>query len=103
MIVPLTPLEFRQRAVNLYGAKTGIVDGGKRFTYAEYDQRINRFANGLVHLGLKKGNFETLAGFIEHRLKRIPKKGEKIKLKKVTIQVDKVDKKEIKSVKILKD
>ena len=47
MIVPLTPLEFRQRAVLFYGSKVGIVDGEKRFTYAEFDGRINRFANAL--------------------------------------------------------
>ncbi|MCK4635079.1 MAG: HlyC/CorC family transporter [Candidatus Aenigmarchaeota archaeon] len=59
--------------------------------------------NKKLHLGLKKEHFNTIAGFIEHRLQRIPKKGEKIKLKKVTIEVDKVTKQEIKSVKIIKD
>ena len=55
MKVPLTPLEFRQRAVDLYGGKIGIVDGDKRFTYAEYDQRINRFANALTSLEIGQG------------------------------------------------
>ena len=45
MIVPLNPLEFRERAARLFGRKVGIVDGDKRFTYAEYDLRINRLAN----------------------------------------------------------
>lgn len=59
--------------------------------------------NRELHLGLKKEHFNTIAGFIEHRLQRIPKKGEKIKLKKITIEVNKVTKQGIKSVKIIKD
>ena len=58
--------------------------------------------NKILHLGLKKQHFETIAGFIEHKLQRIPKKGEKIHLKKVTIEVDKVTKQGIKSVKIIR-
>jgi CBS domain containing-hemolysin-like protein len=43
-----------------------------------------------------------MAGFIEHKLQRIPKKGEKIKLKNITIEVDEATKQGIKSVKIIK-
>jgi fatty-acyl-CoA synthase len=46
MHVPLTPLEFRQRAASLYGSKVGIVDGEKRFTYAEYDARVKSLKLG---------------------------------------------------------
>ena len=59
--------------------------------------------NKLLHLGLKGEQFHTIAGFIEHKLEKIPKKGEKIKLKNVIIEVDKVDKQEIKSVKVIKN
>jgi len=52
---------------------------------------------------LEEGKFNTLAGFIVNDLQRIPKKGEKLKLKKVTIEIDKVDKQGIRSVKILKN
>jgi CBS domain containing-hemolysin-like protein len=58
--------------------------------------------NEVLHLGLKEGRFDTMAGFIEHKLQRIPKKGEKIKLKNITIEVDEVTKQGIKSVKIIK-
>jgi CBS domain containing-hemolysin-like protein len=58
--------------------------------------------NKILQLGLKEGRFNTLAGFIEHKLQRIPKKGEKIRLKNVTIEVDRVTKQGIKSVKIIK-
>lgn len=58
--------------------------------------------NKVLHLGLKEEHFDTIAGFIEHKLERLPRKGEKIKLKKVTIEIDEVTKQRIKSVKILK-
>jgi putative hemolysin len=58
--------------------------------------------NKTLHLGIKEGDFDTLAGFIEHSLQRIPKKGEKIHLKKITLEIDKVTDREIKSVKIIK-
>jgi len=68
MIVPLTPLEFRQRAAKLYGSKIGVVDGEKRFTYAEYDQRVNRFANALVSMGLRKGDVVSFLTYNSHQL-----------------------------------
>jgi fatty-acyl-CoA synthase len=68
MKVPLTPLEFRQRAVSLYGQKVGIVDGNLRFTYQEYDQRINRFGNGLVALGTDPGDVVSILTYNSHQL-----------------------------------
>jgi len=59
--------------------------------------------NKKLHLGLVEEHFSTLAGFIQHRLKKIPKKGEEIKLKNVTIEISKVTNRKIKSVKIIKD
>ena len=68
MIVPLTPLEFRQRAVSLFGDKTGIVDGKLRFTYKEFDQRVNRLANVLQMLGIKMGDVVSLLTYNAHQL-----------------------------------
>ena len=60
--------------------------------------------NKFLKLGIKDGpEFTTLAGYIEKKLERIPKKGEKIKLKKTTITVDKVTARGIVSVKIKKN
>ncbi len=56
----------------------------------------------MFDLGIKKGNFNTIAGFIEQKLKKLPKKGEKVVLKNLIIEVDKVEKNRIKSVKIAK-
>ncbi|MEE9525297.1 MAG: hemolysin family protein [Candidatus Woesearchaeota archaeon] len=58
--------------------------------------------NKMLQLGLKGEHFDTLAGFIEHKLQRIPKKGEKIQLKNVVIEVESVTKQGIKSVKVIK-
>ena len=68
MIVPFTPLEFRQRAVAYFGNKVGIVDGEKRFTYAEYDQRVNRFANAMSDLGIGKGDVVSFITYNTHQL-----------------------------------
>jgi len=68
MNIPLTPLEFRQRAVTLYGSKVGIVDGENRFTYAEYGLRINRFANALTGLGVKQGDVISFITYNSHQL-----------------------------------
>ena len=68
MNVPLTPLEFRQRAISLYGDKIGIVDGTKRFTYADYDKRINRFANALTNMGVGQGDVVSFITYNSHQL-----------------------------------
>jgi len=59
--------------------------------------------NKILNLELKPGNFNTIAGFIENYIGKIPKKGEKIKLKNVIIEVDKVTTQGIKGVKITKN
>lgn len=56
MFVPLSPLEFKHRAVTLYGSKVAVVDGAHRSTYGEFGERTNRFANGLLDLGLAPGD-----------------------------------------------
>ncbi|MDA3836500.1 MAG: CNNM domain-containing protein [Nanoarchaeota archaeon] len=54
-----------------------------------------------LNLGSKIAN--TLGGFIQEKLERIPKVGEKIKVKRVTFEVEKVNKKGIETVKIIKN
>ena len=68
MIVPLTPLEFKQRATKLYGSTIGVVDGEKRFTYAEYNRRVNQFANALLSIGLKKGDTVSFLTYNSYQL-----------------------------------
>jgi fatty-acyl-CoA synthase len=68
MHLPLTPLHFKQRAVQLYGSKVGVVDGERRFTYAELGQRTDRLAHGLLGLGLARGDRVAVLAFNSHPL-----------------------------------
>lgn len=52
----LTPLSFIQRSVDVYPDKTAIVHGGKRYTYREFGERVNRLASSLKAKGLQKGD-----------------------------------------------
>lgn len=47
MIVPLTPLEFLERARRLFGDLEAVVDGDRRFTYAEHAGRCHAVAGAL--------------------------------------------------------
>jgi len=58
--------------------------------------------NRILQISLDEKKFNTVAGFVENKLHRIPKKGEKIHLKNITIIIDDVTKQSIKSVKIIK-
>ena len=68
MNVPLNPMEFRQRAVSLFGQKVGIVDGDLRFTYQQYDRRVNRLANALSNLGIGNGAVVSFLTYNSHQL-----------------------------------
>lgn len=47
MIVPLTPLDFLERARRIYGDLEGVVDGHRRFTYTEYAARCHALAGAI--------------------------------------------------------
>ena len=50
------------RAAAYYKNKTAIVDGEKRFSFSEVNERVNRLANGLLTLGVsKKSKVATLS------------------------------------------
>jgi len=44
------------KASRTYPERLALVYGGKEFTYRETNERVNRFANALKELGLKKGD-----------------------------------------------
>ena len=58
--------------------------------------------NKILNLGIKPGQFNTIAGYIQDKLQRIPHQGEKIKLRNSIIEVGEVTKQGIKTVKIIK-
>jgi fatty-acyl-CoA synthase len=50
----LTPVSFLERSALVFPDKTAIVDGDRRFTYREFEQRVNRLASSLRSEGLQK-------------------------------------------------
>jgi fatty-acyl-CoA synthase len=68
MIVPLSVLEFRDRAERFFGPKVGVVDGERRFTYAEFGERTHRLANALRGLGLGTGDRVSFITYNTHQL-----------------------------------
>jgi fatty-acyl-CoA synthase len=68
MHVPLTPIRALYRAVDLYARKTGVVSGDRRFTYAEFGERVERLAFGLLSQGVLPGDRVGYLSFNTHQL-----------------------------------
>jgi fatty-acyl-CoA synthase len=68
MFVPLTPLRFLHRAIDLFGDKIGILCGDRQFTYAEFGGRCRRLASALTALGLKADDRVAFISFNTHKL-----------------------------------
>ena len=56
MFVPLSVLEFRDRAATCFGDKVGVVDGERELTYRAWAERTHRLANALADLGVEAGD-----------------------------------------------
>jgi fatty-acyl-CoA synthase len=52
----LTPLDFLARSAFVYRDKIAVVDGERRFTYSEFNQRIHRLASALIRIGIEPGD-----------------------------------------------
>src|SRR3989440_6603650 len=50
----LTPLSFLQRSALVFPEKIAIVHGDRRYTYSEFEERVNRLASNLRNVGLQK-------------------------------------------------
>ena len=68
MFVPLSVLEFRDRAETYFGERVGVVDGDKRFTYRQFGERTHRLANALVELGVQPGDRVSFLTYNTHQL-----------------------------------
>ena len=68
MHVPLTPMRCLYRAIDLYGRKEGVVCGQHRFTYAQFGERCERLAAGLLSEGIQKGDRVAYLSFNTHQL-----------------------------------
>ena len=68
MNVPLTPIRCLYRAVDLYGKKTGVVSGATSFTYAQFGERCERLAAGLLSEGIRPGDRIAYLSFNHNQL-----------------------------------
>lgn len=55
MEVPLTPMEFARRARRLYAQREAVVDEDKRFSYAQFFDRCDRWSAVLQGFGVQPG------------------------------------------------
>jgi len=68
MFVPLTPVRFLQRAVDLFPKKTGVISGDRQFTYREFGERAERLTGAMQMLGVRPGDRVAYLSFNNHQL-----------------------------------
>jgi len=52
----LTPVSFLRRSAYMFPDKTAVVHGDRRYTYREFEERVNRLASRLKDAGFQKGD-----------------------------------------------
>ncbi len=52
----LTPVSFLRRSAYVFPNKVAVVHGDRRYTYREFEERVNRLASRLRDAGLQKGD-----------------------------------------------
>lgn len=68
MFVPLTPIRFLHRAMDLFGHKVGVVCGDKEFRYAEFGDRCGCLASALRSHGIEEADRVAYLSFNTHKL-----------------------------------
>lgn len=68
MFVPLTPVRFLHRAVDLFPKKIGIVSGDRQFTYREFGERAERLTSALCRAGVQPRDRVAYLSFNNHQL-----------------------------------
>lgn len=58
--VPLSPVSFLKRAAGVFPHRTAVIHGDLRFTYAQFYERVRRFASALKARGIGKGDTVTI-------------------------------------------
>lgn len=66
--LPLTPTRFLERTAKLYPGREAVVCGGERFTYRQFQERVNRLSNLLLGLGVSRGDVVAYLELNCHRL-----------------------------------
>ena len=52
----LPPVDFLRRSGRVFPAKTAVVHGNRRYTYAQFAERASRLASGLLSAGFQTGD-----------------------------------------------
>jgi fatty-acyl-CoA synthase len=52
----LTPISFLERNAYVFPDKTAVVHGSRKYTYRQFEERVNRLASALRKAGLKKND-----------------------------------------------
>src|SRR6476660_3144257 len=52
--IPLSPVSFLTRAASAFAEKVAVIDGARRYTYAQLLDRCTRLASALAQLGVKR-------------------------------------------------
>ncbi|MBL8221247.1 MAG: AMP-binding protein, partial [Bryobacterales bacterium] len=68
MNVPLTPIRFLYRAMDLFPRKVGIVSGETTLNYAQFGTRALQLANALRQEGIEQGDRVAFLSFNNHQL-----------------------------------
>jgi fatty-acyl-CoA synthase len=68
MNIPLTPIRFLRYAEQQFPSKTAVVCGERRFTYAEFAERVSRLAGALRDAGVTAGDRVAFLSLNCHRL-----------------------------------
>lgn len=68
MFEPLLPLHFLRRAARLFPDRLAVVDGARRVSYRQLQERVNRLANTLRHLGVGQGDKVAVLSPNSHRM-----------------------------------
>jgi fatty-acyl-CoA synthase len=58
--VPLSPVSFLMRAATVFPNRTAVIHGSLRYTYAEFLERVRRFASILKARGIGRGDTVTV-------------------------------------------
>ncbi len=55
MHYPLTPIDWKRRAIKYYPSKVAVIDEEKTFTYAQFGERTDRLSQALLKAGINEG------------------------------------------------
>ena len=73
---------------------------GRNEVIAMGNAPVDKVNEVLGSVNIPEGDYVSIAGYIHHRLKRIPKKGEKVRLRNAEIEILEASDKEIVRVRV---